>query len=88
MAKRAFLLSIAAALSPILEGMPAIAGSDYCHTNARGNYMCIQSVFGPRSNRGMVFTMNGVVGSYRVNCYDYNYEKTSLIAIACWVYEP
>ena len=71
----------------LLRTLPAVAGSDYCHTNQAGDYVCIQSVFGPRNNRGMVWTLNGYVRTSRFNCYNYDYEQTSIIAIACWVYE-
>ena len=73
-------------MSPFVGLSPAQAGADYCHTDLSGNYVCIQSVFGPRSNRGMVYTMNGYVYSTRFNCYARNYGSTSIMAIACWSY--
>ena len=44
-------------------------------------------MFGPRSNRGIVFTSRGRVYTRRFNCYDYNYGSRSLSAVACWSYE-
>ncbi|MCP9826457.1 hypothetical protein KBY78_13835 [Synechococcus sp. EJ6-Ellesmere] len=71
----------------LLSAPRALAGADYCHTTADGSYACIQSVFGPRNSRGIVYVINGRVYADRVNCYNYGYERTSLIAVACWSYE-
>ena len=83
------LTSLAAAAAfavPLVISVPANAGADYCHTTTDGAYVCIQSVFGPRNNRGMVYTVDGYVYSSRFNCYSYNYGSTSLRAVACWSY--
>lgn len=80
-------LAVAAAFGmPFAVSTPSIAGADYCHTDVDNNYVCIQSVFGPRNYRGMVYTFNGSVYSSRFNCYDYNYGSTSIRAVACWDY--
>jgi len=80
-------LAIASAFAiPLSSSMPVKAGADYCHTTTRGNRVCIQSVFGTRSNRGIVFTVDGYVYSNRYNCYNYNYASTSVQAVACWNY--
>ena len=82
-------LAAVASVMPLAELVPSAAGSDYCHRNMSGNYVCIQSVFGPRHYRGMVWTLNGYVNvSKRINCYEYDYEPTSLTAVACWSYTP
>lgn len=78
-------LSLALA-SPLLT-LPSYAASDHCHYTRSGDYLCINSVWGPRSNRGINFTGNNKVYNIRVNCYTRDYEDTSLIAIACWAYE-
>ena len=83
------LTSLAAAAAfavPMAVSAPSIAGVDYCHRDVNGNYVCIQSVYGPRNYRGMVYTFNGSVYSSRFNCYDYNYGSTSIRAVACWDY--
>ena len=81
--------TLAAATSIAFSGAvtsSAIAGADYCHTTSTGAYTCIQSVFGPRDYRGMVYTVNGNVYTSRFNCYNYNYGSTSIRAVACWSY--
>ena len=65
---------------------PAEAGVDYCMTNDAGNRVCIVGVYGPRSNRGMVWTLNGQMRNSRFNCYAYDYQSTSIAAMACWSY--
>lgn len=83
------LTSLAAAAAfamPFAVSTPSIAGADYCHTDTSNNFVCIQSVFGPRNYRGMVYTVNGSVYSSRFNCYNYNYGSTSIKAVACWNY--
>jgi hypothetical protein len=77
----------AASTAWISAPQPASAGADYCMRNTDGDYVCIQSVFGPRNYRGLVYTVNGSVYSSRFNCYNYDYESTSLKAVACWSYE-
>ena len=78
---------IAAAFAIPLATTAAVkAGADYCHTTTDGAYVCIQSVFGSRSNRGMVYTVNGYVYTNRFNCYRNDYGSTSIRAIACWAY--
>jgi hypothetical protein len=67
--------------------MPGSAhAADYCHTDDDGDYVCIQTVFGPRSNRGLVYTVNGNVYATRINCYHDSYNRTSIAAVACWSY--
>lgn len=65
----------------------AQAAAEYCHRIPSGAKVCIQTVFGPRSNRGMVFTSRGRVYTSRFNCYNYNYGSRSLRAVACWSYD-
>ena len=80
-------LAIASAFAiPLSSSMPVKAGADYCHTTKYGSYVCIQSVFGPRSNRGMVYIVDGYVYKSRFNCYNRSYASTSITAIACWSY--
>ncbi|MFM7675262.1 MAG: hypothetical protein ACKO5F_06690 [Synechococcus sp.] len=65
--------------------MPTSAkAAEYCHVNAIGNYVCINRVFGNRSNRGIVYSVNGNVYVARINCYAYNYDSTSVFSVACW----
>ena len=80
------LLAIASAFSiPLLTAQVAKSAAEYCHyTN--GNYVCIEKVFGPRNNRGIIYTSNGNVYSARINCYARDYHSTSLNAVACWNY--
>jgi len=66
---------------------PASAGQDYCHYNVSGSYMCINSVWGPRENRGINVSVDGRVFNMRVNCFNRDYGSTSIIAVACWAYE-
>ena len=66
--------------------LPAEAGVDYCMTNDVGNRVCIVGVYGSRSNRGMIWTLNGQVRNTRFNCYNYDYGSTSIAAVACWNY--
>lgn len=70
----------------LAEQQPAHAAADYCQTDATGAYVCIHSVYGPRSNRGVIYSVNGSMFSGRVNCYDGGYARTSITAIACWAY--
>ena len=85
--KKSTAISAAAAfLIPLSVSGPVNAGADYCHRTTDGAYVCIQSVFGTRNNRGMVYTVNGYVYSSRFNCYSNNYGSTSLRAVACWSY--
>ena len=80
-------LAIASAFSiPLLTAPVAKSAAEYCHTDANGRYVCIQSVFGPRSNRGVVITANGSVYTYRLNCYNRTYASSSINAVACWSY--
>lgn len=80
-------LAIASALSlPFFTAQVAKSAAEYCHTNGAGNYVCIEKVFGPRSSRGLIYTVNGNVYSARFNCYARNYHSTSLNAVACWNY--
>ncbi len=84
------LTSIAAATSfaiPIAVSSPAEAGVDYCMTTNSGARVCIVGVYGPRSNRGMIWTLNGQMTNSRFNCYNYDYGSTSISAVACWNYE-
>ena len=83
------LTSLAAAVAlaiPLGISSPAKAASEYCHTTTSGIYMCIENVFGPRSNRGVIYKVNGSIYSMRFNCYNYDYASTSLRAVACWSY--
>ena len=81
-----YLASIAAVVLPLSNSNPAHAGVDYCATNDAGNRVCIVGVYGPRSNRGMIWTLNGQMRNSRFNCYDYGYQSTSIAAMACWSY--
>jgi hypothetical protein len=65
----------------------ANAGQDYCHYTESGSYMCINSVWGPRASRGINASVDGRIFNMRVNCFNRNYEPTSIIAVACWAYE-
>ena len=83
------LTSLAAAAAfavPMAVSAPANAAAEYCHRDVDGDYICIQSVYGARGNRGVVYTINGYVRNARLNCYNYNYESTSIAAVACWSY--
>jgi hypothetical protein len=64
----------------------ARAAAEYCQTNYDGAVACLHSVFGPRNYRGVVYTINGVLYSTRINCYNYNYARTSILSVACWSY--
>jgi len=86
MKKLTAISAAAAFFIPLSVSVPVNAGVDYCHTTTDGAYVCIQSVFGTRNNRGMVYTVNGYVYSSRFNCYSNNYGSTSLKAVACWSY--
>ena len=79
------LAAAAAFAVPLAISVPANAAAEYCHT-VNGRYVCIEKVFGPRNNRGLVYTVNGNVYADRFNCYNYDYESTSLYAVACWSY--
>ncbi len=84
---RLFAASVTSILgATLLAPFSVKAGADYCQTTRMGNRVCIQSIFGTRSMRGIVFTFDGYVYSTRYNCYNYNYESTSLKAVACWAY--
>jgi len=86
MKKRLFVASVASILgTTLLAPLLVKAAAEYCHTTS-GSYVCIQSVFGPRNNRGIVMTLDGRVSAHRINCYNYNYQRTSLFAVACWSY--
>lgn len=73
--------------APAVAPNPAKAAAEYCQTNDSGNYVCIEKVFGSRSNRGLIYTVNGSVFAMRIDCYAYNYERSSIVAIACWNYD-
>lgn len=60
--------------------------AEYCHTDNDGDYVCIEKVFGSRYNRGLIYTVNGSIYAIRINCYAYNYGRTSIAAVACWSY--
>jgi len=73
---------------PLLFGglaKPARA-ADYCSVNWSGQYVCILGVFGPRSNRTILGTVNGYFSKAHLNCYYQNYDPTSIVAIGCWDY--
>ena len=83
------LTSLAAAAAfavPLAISAPANAAAEYCHRVTSGEYVCIEKVFGPRNRRGLVYTVNGNVYADRFNCYNYDYQSTSVYAIACWSY--
>jgi hypothetical protein len=62
------------------------AASSYC-VYSSGKRVCLDSVFGPRSNRRIYFTVNGVLFVSNQNCYIYDYQPTSITGVACWAYE-
>lgn len=72
--------------SSILLPGTAFAAAEYCHTDEDGDYVCIEKVFGSRSNRGLIYTVNGSVYATRINCYSFSYQKNSIAAVACWNY--
>lgn len=76
-----------ALMTPMAASMPAQAAAEYCHTDVDGDYVCIHAVYGNRSNRGITVSINGRIHNVRVNCYNPNYQSTSLVAYACWSYE-
>jgi hypothetical protein len=71
---------------PLGHNQIARAAAEYCQTNYDGAVACLHSVFGPRNYRGVVYTINGVLYSTRINCYNYNYARTSILSVACWSY--
>jgi hypothetical protein len=79
--------TLAMLASTLLLPTGARAAAEYCHTDSNGDYVCIEKVFGPRYNRGLIYTVNGNVYSKRYDCYAYNYERSSIAAIACWNYD-
>ena len=80
------IVAAAAFAVPLAISAPTNAAAEYCHTDVDGDYICIQSVYGNRRNRGVVYTINGYVKNARLNCYNYNYGSTSIAAVACWDY--
>jgi len=80
------LATAAAFAIPLSISVPSIAAAEYCHTDYDGDYVCIHAVYGPRENRGITASHNGSINNIRVNCYERNYESSSLIAYACWSY--
>lgn len=74
--------ALALLCAPVISPNPAKAAAEYCQTNDSGNYVCIEKVFGSRSNRGLIYTVNGF--AMRIDCYAYNYERSSIAAVACW----
>lgn len=68
------------------QQQPARAAAEFCQTSERGDYVCIHRVFGPRSYRGIVYTVNGTPFVVRVNCYQGGYSSTSISSVACWSY--
>jgi hypothetical protein len=79
--------SLALLCSSLLMPTSARAAAEYCHINTLGNYVCIERVFGNRSNRRILYSVNGVIYAARINCYGYNYDSTSVFSVACWNYD-
>ena len=81
-----FLAVTAAFAVPLVTSAPVRAAAEYCHTDYDGDYVCIHAVYGPRENRGITASINGSIDNIRVNCYNRNYQSSSLVAYACWSY--
>ena len=83
------LASLVAATAIALPGLivsPSKA-ADYCMTTTKNDRMCIHGTYGPRGRRKMVISQNGGAAySYIYDCYNDNYQSTSIIAVGCWDY--
>ena len=87
MKTRLFAVSVASILGATFLGPLSVEAADYCITTTYGDRMCVHATYGPRGNRRMVISRNGGTPmSYRYDCYNESYARTSIVAYGCWAY--